>query len=57
MAAVRSLPPALPVWLLAAGAGGVLGATLGSRYLPTVTLRRLLAAVLVVTGFKLLLVA
>ena len=57
VAAVRSLPAAMPVWLLAAGAGGLLGATLGSRYLATATLRRLLAAVLVVAGIKLLLVA
>jgi uncharacterized membrane protein YfcA len=48
--------PALP-WgwmLLAAGTGGAVGATLGSRYFEPVWIKRLLAAVLVVAGIKLL---
>jgi uncharacterized protein len=49
--------PALPWWtlLLAAGAGGAVGATLGSRYFEPVWIKRLLAAVLVIAGLKLLL--
>jgi uncharacterized protein len=48
--------PALP-WgwmLLAAGTGGAVGATLGSRYFEPVWIKRLLAAVLVIAGIKLL---
>lgn len=48
--------PELP-WarmLLAAGAGGAVGATMGSRYFEPVWIKRLLAAVLVVAGIKLL---
>ncbi len=49
--------PALPWWmlLLAAGTGGAIGATLGSRYFEPVWIKRLLAAVLVIAGLKLLL--
>jgi uncharacterized protein len=48
--------PALPLWalLLAAGAGGVVGATLGSRVFEPVWIKRLLAAVLTIAGLKLL---
>jgi uncharacterized protein len=48
--------PALPLWalLLAAGTGGAIGATLGSRYFEPVWIKRLLAAVLVIAGLKLL---
>jgi uncharacterized protein len=54
VSSVRALPPGLPVLALAAGAGGLIGATLGSRRLPSPTLRRLLAAVLVIAAWKLL---
>ena len=54
---VRQLPPGLPVLALAAVAGGLIGSTLGSRRLPSPTLRRLLAAVLVVAAWKLIVAA
>ncbi len=49
------LPEALPWWALAAVIGGAIGSTHGSRKLGGSTLRRLLAAVLVIAGAKLLL--
>ena len=54
-ASLGNLPPALPLWGLAAGVGGVIGAVLGSRYLPATALRRLLALVLLLSGARLLL--
>ncbi|KAA0682470.1 sulfite exporter TauE/SafE family protein [Roseomonas genomospecies 6] len=48
------LPPALPWWLAAAGAGGAVGAWLGSRHLPTAALRYLLSAILALSGIKML---
>lgn len=50
-----SLPPALPVWLVAVGIGGVMGAFLGSRYLPENALRYILAVILLLSGAKLIL--
>jgi uncharacterized protein len=50
---VKSLPAALPWWILAAGAGGMVGSGLGSRGLSPRVLRYALAAVLVVAGVKL----
>jgi len=50
---VQALPPELPTWLLAAAAGGLLGAELGARRLGTPALRRALAVVLVIAGLKL----
>ena len=38
-----ALPPALPVWSLAAACGGLLGVWLGSRYLPAKALRYMLS--------------
>ncbi len=49
------LPRAVPLWAVAAVSGGLLGSGLGSRYLKSHVLRRLLAAVLVVAGAKLIL--
>ena len=49
------LPPGIPLWALAAAAGGIVGAGLGSRRLPSLVLRRVLAVVLVVAGGKLFL--
>lgn len=54
VAAVAALPPALPIWLLAVAAGGLVGAEIGARRLGTVGLRRALAVVLVVAGLKLI---
>lgn len=48
------LPAALPLWVAAVVVGGSVGATLGSRRLPTRALRIVLAAVLVVAGAKML---
>ena len=49
-----ALPSALPWWLAAAGVGGAVGAWLGSRHLPTATLRYLLSAILALSGMKML---
>lgn len=54
-AGVKSVSPALPYFALAALAGGVVGTEFGSRRLPPLWVRRLLAAVLVVAGLKLIL--
>jgi uncharacterized membrane protein YfcA len=53
VSSVRALPPGLPLLALAAVAGGLIGSTLGSRRLPSPTLRRLLAAVLAIAAWKL----
>jgi uncharacterized membrane protein YfcA len=50
------LPGEIPYWAAAAVAGGLIGAEFGSRRLGSPTLRRLLAAVLVIAGSKLLVV-
>lgn len=54
-ATLNVLPPALPWWLVAAGIGGLIGSTIGSRHLPERALRRLLASVPVISGVKLIL--
>lgn len=41
-------------WIIAAVSGGIIGSTLGSRYFNTLTLRRVLAVVLVFAGIKLI---
>lgn len=48
------LPAMLPYWAVVAVIGGVIGSELGSRRLPNPTLRRLLAAVLVIAAAKLM---
>jgi uncharacterized protein len=53
-ATLNHLPPQLPWWMIAAGVGGAVGTTIGSRYLPDQALRYLLALVLVVSGLKLI---
>ena len=52
---VNSLPGQILWWAPAALVGGMLGAELGSRRLTPLTMRRMLAAVLVVAGMKMLL--
>jgi uncharacterized membrane protein YfcA len=52
---LAALPPGIALWAAAAAVGGIVGAGLGSGRLPSLVLRRLLAAVLVVAGVKLLL--
>jgi uncharacterized protein len=54
-AGAGSVSAALPYFALAALAGGLVGTEFGSRRLPPLWVRRLLAAVLVVAGLKLLL--
>lgn len=50
-----SLPDALPAWVAAVVAGGLIGATLGSRQFGSKALRMALAAVLVIAGTKMIL--
>lgn len=52
---LKDIPPEFPLWALAAIAGGTVGAYLGARRLTIPWLRRLLAVVLVVAGWKLIL--
>ena len=54
VSSVQSLPPAAFVWAVAAVAGGLIGSEMGIRRLAEVTLRRLLAAVLLIAGLKLI---
>ena len=49
------LPPELPLMLLIAAGGGLIGSYLGSTRLPATTIKRLLGVVLAIAGFKLLL--
>jgi uncharacterized membrane protein YfcA len=56
MASITHLPAGLPWWLVAAGVGGLLGSWLGARHLSATTLRYVLAALLLVSGFKMILV-
>jgi uncharacterized protein len=53
-ASVRTLPGVVLIWGVAAVAGGLIGSELGRRRLATITLRRVLAAVLVIAGLKLM---
>ena len=53
VASVHALPREIPILLLAVAAGGWIGAELGSRRLPPLAIRRLLAAVLTLAGVKL----
>jgi uncharacterized membrane protein YfcA len=57
MLASPMLPAQLPIWAVAALAGGWIGAGYGSRRLPPPVIRRVLAAVLLVAGGKLMLLA
>ena len=50
---LNALPSAIPYWAVAAVVGGIVGSELGSRRLGNLTLRRLLAVVLVIAGLKL----
>jgi hypothetical protein len=48
------LPDGLPVLIVAAGVGGLIGSHVGARILPVAFLRRVLALVLVIAGLKLI---
>lgn len=50
----ESLPGVVPILAVAALAGGAAGSYLGARRLPHTAIKRLLAVVLVVAGFKLI---
>jgi hypothetical protein len=52
LSSASSLPRAIPLWALAAVAGGIVGAEYGSKRLNTVTLRRFLAVVLIIAALK-----
>ena len=54
-ASVRAVHDSIYLWGAAAVAGGLLGTELGRRRLATVTLRRVLSAVLVIAGLKMVL--
>jgi len=51
---IAALPASTVAWIAAAVAGGLVGSTLGSRRWTSMTLRRLLAAVLIVAAAKLI---
>jgi len=52
LSGVKSLPDAIPFLACAAVLGGIIGSGLGSRQFSNMTIRRLLALVLVVAGLK-----
>jgi hypothetical protein len=54
LASIGHLPPVLPFFLIAVGAGALLGTWLGVERLPRPWLLRTLGAVLLVAGSKLL---
>jgi uncharacterized protein len=51
-ATMPSLPADLPLWLVAVGAGALVGSWLGARHLPPNALRIILAALLLVAGAR-----
>jgi uncharacterized protein len=55
LASLESVPKDVLVWAPAVAVGGFLGSGLGSRRWPNVTIRRVLAVVLVLAGAKLIL--
>ena len=55
-AQVLKLPPNMWIWVAAAVAGGIIGSTLGSNRFDSLTLRRVLALVLMFAGVKLIFV-
>ncbi len=56
LSSVAALPAPIPLWAAAALVGGWMGAELGSRKLGSVGLQRLLAAVLVISGLRIMLI-
>lgn len=52
-AQLKELPASVFFWIFAAIVGGIIGSTLGKSYFNTLTLRRILAAVLLFAGAKL----
>ena len=54
LASMGTLPAALPIWGVAAVVGGVVGTELGTRRLKGRTMRFILAAILALSGLKLI---
>lgn len=54
--ALDALPNEVWIWIVAAAVGGLIGSTLGSTKFDSITMRRILAAVLLFAGVKLILV-
>jgi uncharacterized membrane protein YfcA len=54
LASTAYLPSAIPIWAVAAIIGGYVGAEYGSKQIGNITLRRLLAVVLVIAGLKMI---
>lgn len=52
LSSLEQLSPVVAVYAVAAGIGGTIGSQLGSRRLPSPTLRRLLGIVLIIAGLK-----
>jgi uncharacterized membrane protein YfcA len=48
-----TLPPALPIWIVAVAAGGLIGSWVGAQRFSVLGLRRVLAVVLVLAAAKL----
>jgi uncharacterized membrane protein YfcA len=55
LASVKFLPAQIPIWAITAGVGGLIGSELGSRRVAPMTMRYVLAAVLVIAGCKMIL--
>jgi len=55
-AQVAKLTPNVWIWVAAAVVGGIVGSTLGSKRFNSLTLRRVLAVVLIFAGVKLIFV-
>lgn len=49
---IGTLPPNVWFWIATAVAGGIIGSILGSKYFNSLTLRRVLAFVLLIASFK-----
>ncbi len=54
LSSVAFLPATIPIWSIAAVIGGYIGAEFGSKRLGNVTLKRLLAVVLIIAGLKII---
>jgi hypothetical protein len=52
MMVISSLPAAIPVWALAAGMGGWIGAEYGSRQFESRRLTHILAVILILAGIR-----
>jgi hypothetical protein len=53
---VQNLPDQLPLFIVATLMGALIGTTLGIKFYTAHTIKKILALVLVIAGFKLLLI-